>query len=127
MRPDPAAHVILVVDDEEDVLELVREILRSAGFTTLAARHGTEAVKILEDRPDVELVITDVMMPYYDGPTLARRIARDHPKLPVIFMTGYPPETLQALGMLPPGDPPIRKPFPIKALVRKVKDALKRN
>jgi CheY-like chemotaxis protein len=122
MRPEGT---ILVVDDEEDVLELVREILRSAGFATLAARHGTEAVKLLADRPDIGLVITDVMMPYYDGPTLARRILRDRPELPVLFMTGYPAETLQALGLLPPGDPPIQKPFAIKDLVKKVRKALK--
>lgn len=124
MRPEPAT--ILVVDDEEDVLELVREILASAGFSTLPARNGEEAVQVMERQPHIELVITDVMMPYYDGPTLARRIARDWPGVPVLFMTGYPAETLKALGMLPEGDPPIQKPFPIKDLVKKVRKVLKR-
>jgi len=117
--------LILVVDDEEDVRDLVREILDSAGFDTIPAGHGEEALNILKKRPEVDLVLTDVMMPFYDGPTLARRIARDWPGLPVLFMTGYPPETLKALGLLPPGDPPIEKPFPIRDLVRKVKKALK--
>jgi len=117
--------LILVVDDEVDVRDLVREILDSAGFDTIPAGHGQEALDILKKRPEVDLVLTDVMMPYYDGPTLARRIARDRPGLPVLFMTGYPPETLKALGLLPPGDPPIEKPFPIRDLVRKVKKALK--
>jgi DNA-binding response OmpR family regulator len=84
-------------------------------------------VKVLERQLHVDLVITDVMMPYHDGPTLARRIARDWPAVPVLFMTGYPPETLQALGMLPEGDLPILKPFPIKDLVKKVRQVLKRN
>jgi len=123
VRPEPAT--ILLVDDEEDVLELVREILASAGFSTLPARNGEEAVKVMERQPHIELVITDVMMPDYDGPTLARRIARDWPGVPVLFMTGYPTETLKSLTMLPEGNPPIQKPFPIKDLVRKVRKALK--
>jgi CheY-like chemotaxis protein len=117
--------LILVVDDEEDVRELVREILRTAGYDTVPARHGEEALEVLKARPDVDLVLTDVMMPQYDGPTLKRRIARDWPGLPVLFMTGYPAETLRALGMLPPGEPPIEKPFPIQELVRKVRRALR--
>lgn len=123
MRPDT---LILVVDDEEDLLELVCEILRSAGFASVAARHGEEALRLLERHSEIRLVITDVMMPHYDGPTLARRISRDHPGLPVLFMTGYPAETLEALGMLPEGEPPIQKPFAIKELIRKVKGMLKR-
>ena len=125
VRPTAGKALVLVVDDEEDVRDLVREILDSAGFDTIPAGHGEEALDILKRRPDVDLVLTDVMMPHYDGPTLARRIALDWPDLPVLFMTGYPPETLKVLGMLPPGDPPIEKPFPIQDLVRRVKEALK--
>lgn len=117
--------LILVVDDEEDVRELVREILRTAGFKSLPARDGEEAIHLLEHHPDIRLILTDVMMPNYDGPTLARRVERDWPDLPVLFMTGYPPETLKALGMLPPGEPPIEKPFPIHDLVRRVRKALR--
>lgn len=127
MRSDARKALVLVVDDEEDVRELVREILRTAGYDSLPARDGDQAIDVLATHPDVDLVITDVMMPGTDGPTLARRVAADRPGLPVIFMTGYPPETLKALGMLPPGDPPIPKPFPIQDLIRKVRDALKRD
>jgi CheY-like chemotaxis protein len=117
--------LVLVVDDEEDVRELVREILRAAGFESLPARDGKEAVGQLERHPDIGLVLTDVMMPNYDGPTLARRVERDWPGVRVLFMTGYPPDTLKALGMLPPGEPPIEKPFPIQDLVRRVRKALR--
>ena len=121
MRPKA---LILVVDDEDDVRDLVQEILQSAGYATIPAGHGEVALRILKGRPDVDLVLTDIMMPHYDGPTLARRVARDWPGLPVLFMTGYPPETLQALGMLPPGEPPIAKPFEIRDLIRKVRRRL---
>jgi len=124
MRPADKA-LILVVDDEDDVRDLVREILSSADFETLGAAHGGEAIQVLRRRPDVDLVLTDVRMPHYDGPTLARRVARDWPDVPVLFMTGYPPETLKELGMLPEGAPPIEKPFPIQELVKKVREALR--
>jgi len=125
VRADAGKALILVVDDEEDVRELAREILRTAGFDSLPARDGDQAIEVLERHPEVDLILTDVMMPGTDGPTLARRVAAERPGLPVLFMTGYPPETLQALGMLPPGEPPIPKPFPIRELVRKVRSALR--
>ncbi|HLY12473.1 MAG TPA: response regulator [Planctomycetota bacterium] len=125
MRPESGKALILVVDDEEDVRDLVREILRTAGFDTLPAGDGSQAVDVLRRRPDVDLVLTDVMMPHYDGPTLARRIERDWPGIPVLFMTGYPPETLRSLGMLPPGPAPIEKPFPIQDLLQRIRAALK--
>jgi CheY-like chemotaxis protein len=125
VRTETGRAVVLVVDDEEDVRELVREILRSAGFDTLGANGGDQAVVILQEDRDVDLVLTDVMMPDFDGPTLARRVARDWPGVPVLFMTGYPLDTLKALGMLPAGPSPIEKPFPIQELVRKVRQALK--
>jgi len=124
VRPRAGKSLILVVDDEEDVRDLVREILRTAGYDTIPARHGEEALELLKEHPEVDLVLTDVMMPRYDGPTMARRIAQDRPGLPVLFMTGYPPETLRALGMLPTGEPPIMKPFPTQALVKKIREAL---
>jgi CheY-like chemotaxis protein len=124
VHAEPKATLLLVVDDEEDVRGLVQEILKSAGYRTLGANGGGQAVKILKERSDVDLVLTDLIMPDYDGPTLARRVAQDRPGLPVLFMTGYPLETLKALGMLPPGDPPIGKPFPIRELIRRVRRAL---
>ena len=69
MRPKG---LILVVDDEDDVRELVQEILHSAGYSTLPAGHGEVALEILKERPDVDLVLTDIMMPRMDGLELLR-------------------------------------------------------
>lgn len=124
--PAESLGIILVVDDELDVRELVREILRSAGFSPLTAREGREALEIIEHlKGRVDLILTDVMMPVVDGPTLARRVARDWPNVPVLFMTGYPEETLILLGRLPREVPRIEKPFGVRDLVAKVKAALK--
>jgi two-component system cell cycle sensor histidine kinase/response regulator CckA len=118
--------VILVADDEEDVREMVRTILGSAGFDSLGARDGKEALLVIQGRSGrVDLVLTDVMMPRFDGPTLARRLARDWPDIPVLFMTGYMAEALAAHGLLAPEVPRIEKPFRTRHLIGKVRAALK--
>jgi two-component system cell cycle sensor histidine kinase/response regulator CckA len=118
--------VILVVDDEEDVRNLVGEILRQAGFDVLLATHGQEALKAVERSSGlVDLVVTDVMMPELDGPTLARRIVTDWPGIPLIFMTGYPADTLADHRLLPEETPRIEKPFAVAAFLRQVRATLR--
>jgi two-component system cell cycle sensor histidine kinase/response regulator CckA len=122
-RPAP---VVLVVDDEEDVRGLVCEILKHAGIAPLAARDGLEALAILEQLSGrISLVLTDVMMPEIEGPTLARRIAYQCPEIPVLFMTGYPPETLAVLGLLPADVPRIEKPFRLRELIERIRANLR--
>src|SRR5262245_38932606 len=120
MVDDPATtrsetKVILVVDDEADVRELLRQVLRNGGFAPLTAGEGEEALAVIRHLGGkIDLVLTDVMMPVLDGATLARRLEKDWPDLPVLFMTGYPAETLAALGFLPVRTPRIEKPFEIR-------------
>jgi DNA-binding response OmpR family regulator len=124
-RSSDRTRVVLVVDDEQDVRELIREILRSANFTPLTARDGEEALAVIRQfEGRIDLVLTDVMMPVLDGPTLARRLKTDWPALPTLFMTGYPADTLAALGFLPLETPRIEKPFRIRDLVSRVRLAL---
>ena len=119
------APIVLVVDDERDVRELVREILRTAGIVALSAENGESALQVIgECAGRIDLVLTDVMMPVVDGFTLARRLEKEQPELPVLFMTGYPADTLAALGLLPADMPRIEKPFRIRELVDRVRDAL---
>jgi DNA-binding response OmpR family regulator len=113
LRPNDSARTILVVDDEEFILELVRRILQRAGYHVLTAPDGNTALKILLDRPaSVGLVMTDIVMPgSFDGFELAERVQQIHSRLPVLFMTGTRPEDddrgllLSAQGRL------LRKPF----------------
>jgi two-component system cell cycle sensor histidine kinase/response regulator CckA len=126
---DPAfpdrSRVILIVDDEQDVRELVREILKNASFSPLTARDGEEALAIIRELAGrIDLVLTDVMMPVLDGPSLARRLAEQWPSLPTLYMTGYPAETLAILGFLPVGTPRIEKPFRIRELLSGIRTAL---
>lgn len=117
--------VILIVDDEEDVGNLVSDILTQAGFKTLLAGQGHEALELIQRRTGkIDLVVTDVMMPGLDGPTLARRIRHDWPAIPVLFMTSYPGDTLADQGLLARDIPRIEKPFNTRSLIRQVRSIL---
>ncbi|MDE2007922.1 MAG: response regulator [Rhodospirillales bacterium] len=80
---------ILVVDDDPEVREIVAEILEDYGHRVLPADGGAEALRILEDRPEIELVITDVRMPDISGLELAARARRAREGLKVILISGY--------------------------------------
>ncbi|MEM6647164.1 MAG: ATP-binding protein [Bacteroidota bacterium] len=80
---------ILVIDDEESIRNVLRQVLEGCGFTVLTAQDGTEGVALLaEHRQSVVLVITDMMMPYMDGPSTLRVIRRIKPDVLVIAMSG---------------------------------------
>jgi two-component system chemotaxis sensor kinase CheA len=86
----PRAHPkVLVVEDSFTVRELQRSILEAAGYRVVTARDGGEALRCLEDQPDIGLVVTDIEMPDVDGIELVRAIRADerHADLPVIIVT----------------------------------------
>lgn len=79
---------ILVVDDEQDVLDFLKEVVESQGYIFLSARSGEEALnKIKEVRPD--LVILDIVMPGVDGLEVLRKIRKKDKMLPVVILTAY--------------------------------------
>lgn len=79
---------ILVVDDEELILSLVKEILKSRGHTVRIAISGQKALEALAERP-TELVITDIRMPGMDGFDLGMRIRQSNPNVRIALITGY--------------------------------------
>ncbi len=79
---------ILIVDDEKNYPPILSAVLEDAGFETLTAYSGPEALEILEDS-DVDLVLTDMKMPGMDGIELLERIKKKDPELPVIMMTAH--------------------------------------
>jgi two-component system chemotaxis response regulator CheY len=89
---------ILVVDDAEDIRFLVSTLLRSIGRETREARDGAQALEILEDDPEVRMVITDCHMPVMDGLELTRRIRRDErfEDLPVLMQTSSALDCLES-------------------------------
>ena len=115
---------ILLVEDEEGLRALNARGLASRGYTVLEAGNGVEAIEILE-RLDgrIDLVVSDVVMPEMDGPTLARELRSRNPSLKIIFVSGYAEDAFQK--HLPDGQFEfLPKPFTLKQLVEAVKLAL---
>jgi CheY-like chemotaxis protein len=115
---------ILVIDDEEAVLDVVRRFLQIAGHGVHCAVSGHEALELLGNGRPVDLVILDLMMPREDAAATFRRLRQRRPGLPVLLCTGLPqadpaPELLQqpAVGL-------IRKPFRMNELWYAVRQAL---
>jgi two-component system, cell cycle sensor histidine kinase and response regulator CckA len=115
---------ILIVEDEELVRSLASRGLRERGYTVIEARHGAEALRQLEFRSEVDLVVSDVVMPEMGGRELGQRLARTRPSLPVLYMSGYTGEDVTQRGLLEPGAPFQQKPFAPEELARKVREML---
>ena len=81
---------ILLVEDEEALRALARELLESLGYTVLEARHGAEALELSAAHGGhIDLLMTDQVMPHIDGQELATRLAAERPETRVLFVSGY--------------------------------------
>jgi PAS domain S-box-containing protein len=121
-----ANQTLLVVEDDESVCEFVSLVLRSAGYGILTARDGDEAVGVAALHPGkIDLLLTDIVMPNRNGRALANELRRVQPGLRVMYMSGYPGDTLQRYEGIPSGDAFLQKPFTREVLFEKVADALR--
>ncbi|WP_244473919.1 response regulator [Rhizobium sp. Leaf321] len=105
---------ILLVDDTPPLLESARLTLEGLVPSILTARNGAEALEILKREPDIQAVVSDIMMPEVSGIELAEHLARSHPDLPVVLMTGYS-DKLEAGGTI--SRPVLTKPFKLDDLL----------
>jgi signal transduction histidine kinase len=121
------AETILLVEDEASVRRLALAVLQQNGYHVIEAANGEDALKTiaLEDRP-IDLVITDIVMPEVGGPELVRHLMPKHPRLKVIYMSGYSDETLLGEGVLDKNATLFEKPFAVGLLAKKVRDVLDR-
>ena len=117
---------ILLVEDEEGLRQLNARGLTSRGYTVLEAGNGIEAIQILEKSDgEVDLVVSDVVMPEMDGPTLLRELRRRNPGVKFMFVSGYAEDAFQK--HLPADGEQftfLAKPFTLKQLVNAVKETL---
>ena len=115
---------ILLVEDEEGLRMLNARGLTSRGYTVHEAGNGVEAIEVLEKHGHVDLVVSDVVMPEMDGPTLLKELRRRDPNVKVIFVSGYAEEAFQK--NLPEQEQYefLAKPFTLKQLVTKVKETM---
>ena len=115
---------ILLVEDEEGLRALNARGLASRGYTVLEAGNGVEAIEVLERGESIDLVVSDVVMPEMDGPTLLKELRRRNPEVKVIFVSGYAEEAFSK--NLPDEEKYefLAKPFTLKQLVSKVKETM---
>jgi DNA-binding response OmpR family regulator len=123
-RPAPNA-TILVVDDEPNIVELVRLYLRSEGFQVESARDGREALeKAAAIHPS--LIVLDVMMPDIDGWEVTRRLREADGRIPIIMLTAKGDDADKIVGLDMGADDYLAKPFNPRELVSRVKAVLRR-
>ncbi|MGD0679692.1 MAG: PAS domain S-box protein [Polyangiaceae bacterium] len=114
---------VLVIEDEPALRAVVHRVLTNAGYTVLVAANAGDALVLCEQRgSEVSIVLTDVIMPGMNGPTLARRLRPMCPSARVIFMSGYTDDTMDRLEVL--GHDFLRKPFNRETLMQKVRGVL---
>jgi len=128
-KEDPSlrmgSETILLVEDHDEVLRLCGDFLQGLGYKVLAARTPAEAIRLAgEYSGAIDLLITDVIMPGMNGKELANRLGAMRPGLRCLFMSGYMADVIADHGVVEMGVLFIQKPFTMKALADKVREAL---
>jgi CheY-like chemotaxis protein len=123
--PAGLGEVILVVEDAEALRQVAVTHLQSLGYTVLQAGESRTALALLKERPDIDLLFTDVVLPDgIKGGELARQAKARHPNLKVLFTSGYARNALSHQGRLDKGVRLLEKPYRKQDLARRVREAL---
>jgi PAS domain S-box-containing protein len=125
VTPVPGSGTVLLVEDDERIRRLSQRVLEKAGYRVVAAGDAEEALRHLRLEPEVDLLLTDVVLPGTSGPQLAETALRGRPGLRVLFMSGYAPEIIVRRGFVEPGTRVLEKPFTGAELRQCVGDALR--
>jgi two-component system cell cycle sensor histidine kinase/response regulator CckA len=117
--------IVLIVEDEDIVRRMLTRVLGDAGYRTLEARHGEEALRMVTFAyPYIHLVITDVLMPEVDGRVLGHRLHQRWPGLPVLYISAYPADDLFHRGAPTAAAPFLQKPIIAEELLTVVQGLL---
>ena len=116
---------ILAVDDKLEVLNFIAHALSKHGYTVIRANSPNEALKLFDQQMDqIDLLLTDVIMPFMSGPQLVRKLLAKKPTLRVILMSGHPTDIDHFQEIIEQGTAFLSKPFLNGALIDKVEEAL---
>jgi two-component system, cell cycle sensor histidine kinase and response regulator CckA len=122
--PEPAT--VLLAEDEAGVRTLARRILERAGFRVFDARHGGDALQVWAEHADeIDILVTDLVMPEMGGRDLAARLRESRPDLPILFMSGYADDDATRRCFSDLRIAFLSKPFTTELLVSAVRDALR--
>ena len=125
--PTGGTETILVVEDEEQVLSLTRRILEQKGYTVLTTVRPERACALAEQYAgDIDLLLTDVVMPNMNGKELAARIREMNPAVKIVFMSGYTSDIVAERDVVDQGVEFIQKPFSLDELTHRVRQVLDR-
>ncbi len=120
------SETVFLVEDEESVRELVREILVGKGYKVVEAGDGETGLRLANAyEGTIDLLITDVVMPGMGGCELAQRVAASRPQIKVLYLSGYTEDAIVHQGVLEPGTAFLQKPFTLQVLARKVREVLR--
>lgn len=124
--PGRGSEMVLLVEDQDQIRSLLARQLRKSGFEVVEAANGYEALATWQNDPDAfDIVVSDVIMPVMDGPTMVDRAREIRPELPVVFISGYPGAADPAERDTPlPDAPLLRKPFAAAELVATIRATL---
>jgi len=124
--PTGGSETVLLVEDEDSVRELVRETLKSKGYSVMEAHDGLAGLSVAEKYEGaIDILITDVVMPGMSGRELAKRVAAARPGIKVLYLSGYTEDAIIHEGVLEAGTAFLQKPFTLLALARKVREVLR--
>jgi len=116
--------VILVVEDEQRVRHFSVDALRELGYTVISTSNGAEALRALDEQPEITMLFTDIVMPEMNGRALADAALLARPDLRILFTTGYTRNAVVHNGMLDAGVAFVAKPFSVTQLAIKVREVI---
>ena len=125
VRISEGTETILLVEDDEVVRKLVREVLDNEGYRLLEAPNGVAALSICAQYEEpIHLLLTDVVMPEMSGRELANRLAAVRPEVKVLYMSGYTDDVVLRSGVLAESSSFLQKPFTSAGLGIKIREVL---
>ena len=119
------AETVLVAEDEDAVRQIIEKALQARGYRVMVARDGSEALALAGRHPgQIDLLVTDVVMPDMNGRVLSQRLMEVRPAIKTLYLSGYTDDAILHHGVLQEGVAFLQKPFSLGALARKVRDVI---
>ena len=115
---------VLLVEDETTLRSLLVRQLRQIGYRVIEASNGKEALDLFAENSEIDLLVTDLMMPYMGGIELVNRVRTQKQNLPVLFISGYLDSASSDLAKIKKPFSALRKPFTLRVLAEEVETIL---
>ena len=114
---------VLVADDDRDAREVMAELLKETGYSVVSVDTVKQVLELLDERDDIDVVVSDIRMPEYDGFDLVRVLRTRMPQLPIVLVTGLP---IGDDDVVPRDAVIVQKPVRVEELQRAIQDAIER-